>query len=298
MTRLVRAAAAVLAALLLAGPALPAETTEAYRQEIEQRRADREARLRSPEGWLSLVGLFWLAEGENSFGSGPGNDLVFPQPAPQKAGRVVLDGASVRLFVHPGVEMTRSGRRFDETILLDDTGGSPDVLQMGRLSFHLIRRGERRGLRVKDPESPALRRFSGLSFYPVDADYRIDGRFQPYETPREVTVATVTGEGAAMLAAGRVEFSLQGRTHQLEALVYDPADTRLFLIFKDSTSGKETYGAGRYLYADVDGDTVNLDFNLAYNPPCAFTPFATCPLPPRGNRLEVPVSAGEKYDEH
>jgi uncharacterized protein (DUF1684 family) len=184
--------------------------------------------------------------------------------------------------------------------LRTDADGKPDVLKLGRISFFVLRRGDRFAIRVKDPESAALKAFKGVENFPVDPSSRVTARFEPYSTPREVGIPTVLGTTVKMRAPGQVRFKLRGRTLILQPVQEDPADGQLFFIFRDGTSGRETYPAGRFLYADAPKDgKVVLDFNKAINPPCAFTPFATCPLPPEQNRLKVRIAAGEKkYGEH
>jgi len=266
-----------------------------YVEEIETFRAQREQRLRSEDGWLSLVGLFWLEEGVNPFGGDPAGAIALPgDAAPPRAGNFVLEGAVVRLVPEPGVEILIDGEPAGERILRDDSAGSPDLLHLGRLRLHVIERGGRRAVRVRDPESPARSGFPGLEFFPVDPSYRVEGRFRPYAEPERRQIATVVGTTAEMLAPGTVEFELDGARLSLEPFVDEAGQTDLFIIFKDRTSGRETYGAGRFLSAVLEGERVVLDFNKAYNPPCAFTPFATCPLPPARNRLDAAVRAGER----
>lgn len=267
---------------------------DSYIAGVEQFRRDREIRLAGPYGWASLIGLFWLEPGESTFGSDPGGAIVLPDDAaPPLAGRFVYNGSSVRLIAEAGVSMTIGDDPVLDRQLADDTTGRPDVVGLGRLQLIVLRRGDRHGVRVKDPESPARKSFAGLSHFPIDPAWRIEGVLRRGE-PVEVEVASVIGTPHKMFSPGEVEFTLDGKTLTLQALASEPEATQLFMIFRDQTSGAESYEAGRYLNAPLDGDRVTLDFNLAYNPPCVFTKFATCPLPPPGNRLSVPVRAGEK----
>jgi len=165
---------------------------------------------------------------------------------------------------------------------------------LGRLRILVIERGGRPAVRVKDPEHPARERFSGIDYYPIRPEFRVRARLRPFDEPKPIEVATVVDIGARFLVPGRLEFELDGIALSLEPLISEPSDTELFIIFKDSTSGEETYGAGRYLYATLEGRDAVVDFNKAYNPPCVFTAFATCPLPPPQNRLDVPIRAGER----
>ena len=287
-----------LAALALGCPSpAPVESDPEYLAEIQKHRTAREERLRSEEGWLSLVGLYWLAVGENRFGADPSNDLVLSEDsAPAHAGSLHYDGQTVRAVAASGVEITVDGVPIGEREL---TSASPDVLRLGRLRLYIIERSGRHGVRVKDPESPARTGFTGLEYFPTDLRYRFRGKFKRFAEPREMAIPTVLGTPTPMLAPGLVEFDLDGETHTLLPLVSDPDDTEFFFIFKDLTSGHETYAAGRYLYGDLEGEEVAVDFNRTYNPPCVFTPFATCPLPPPENRMAVRVEAGEKvYGNH
>ena len=280
--------------------ALPALATEAdeYVRSIEAYRRDREQRLRAEDGWLTLVGLFWLEPGKTAFGSDRALPVVLPA-GPPKAGTLDLAGGTVRLRAEPGVGLSVGGEKTADRVLADDAGGKPDVVELDRLRFHVIRRGDRFGVRVKDPEAPPRKQFTGLTYYPIDPTLRVVARFEPYEPPREVEVATVAGVVEKMLVPGRLTFELGGASRSLEPLVEKAGEKELFLIFRDVTSETETYPAGRYLYATLEGSTAVVDFNRAYNPPCAFTPYATCPLPPRGNRLDVPIRGGEKrYGDH
>ena len=270
-----------------------------YEQSVETWRAEREERLRSESGWLTLVGLHWLAEGENRFGSDAVNEIVLPaDAAPALAGLLLREGDRITLRAAADSDVAIGGEPVGERVLTDDSAGEPDVVNLGRLSFFVIRRGERFALRVKDPQAPARRDFQGVDVFPIDVRWRVDARFERYDVPAEREIADVTGDSSVMFAPGLLHFEIDGRELTLEPLVGDPAQTELFLIFRDETSGDETYGAGRYLYADLEGERAVLDFNRAYNPPCVFTPYATCPLPPPQNRLAVAIRAGEKDYGH
>ncbi len=267
----------------------------AHAREVAAWRAQREAGLRKPEGWLSLVGLFWLKEGENRFGSDPGNTVLLPEGrAPALAGTLVRRGDAVRLAAAPGVTVRIDGQEVETADLVSDEVGKPTVVELGPLSFFLIQRGERLGVRVRDTASPVLAAFHGLDSYPVDAAWRVDARFEPYQPPKPVAVPNILGDVEEQTSPGAVVFERHGATHRLDALE-GGEDGSLFLIFADPTNQAETYGAGRFLDTAPPRDgRVAVDFNQAYNPPCAFTAFATCPLPPRQNRLALAVRAGEK----
>ncbi len=288
-----RAALCVLGVFLLAGGVV-AQTSEEYAEAMAQFRAEREERLRAPDSWLTLAGLFWLSAGENRFGSDPANAIVLSADGvPPWAGTFVYEGATVTLKTAPGALIQLNGKPVKRRKLRDDGGEDADVLTVGRLRLHVIERGDRHAVRVKDPESTRLENFPGLNYFPLDPAYRLDAVFKPYDKPREVSVSTVIGTTLTLLTPGSVEFTLNGEAFSLQPLVEDADDTSLWLIFQDRTSGKQTYGF-RYLYADLKDGRVDLDFNRAYNPPCAFTPYATCPLPQRENRLDVRIESGER----
>jgi uncharacterized protein (DUF1684 family) len=274
-----------------------ADGTASYRAEIETWRGDRETRLKAPGGWLALAGLFWLKPGENRLGTAPGSDILLPAgSAPERAGVIELRDRQVSLRLEPGVAAEIKGRPITSADLRSDAGGEPDVVSLGRLTMQVIERSGRLGIRVRDPESPVRRGFKGLQWFPVDQGWRVTARFVPHEAPRTVELADVTGAVQKMTAPGYVVFTHQGRELMLEPVLEGAGAKELFFIFRDETSGHETYGAGRYLYAALPREgAVVIDFNKAYSPPCAFTRFATCPLPPRQNRLGVRVEAGEKH---
>ncbi|HSN88167.1 MAG TPA: DUF1684 domain-containing protein [Thermoanaerobaculia bacterium] len=267
----------------------------AYRQEVEAWRQDREKGLKQEDGWFSLVGLFWLKEGENRFGSDLGNTVILPEgKAPAEAGTLVRKGGAVQIRVKPGVGITHQGQPVEVLDLLADTSGQATVLELGTLSFHVIQRGDRVGVRVKDSKSPALAAFHGLDNYPVQPAWKVEARFEPYTPAKTVPIPNVLGQVDDSPSPGAVVFDRGGKTHRLDALEGSP-DGGLFLIFADATNGKETYGAGRFLVTDPPKDgKVVVDFNKAYNPPCAYSAYATCPLPPQQNRLALRVEAGEK----
>jgi uncharacterized protein (DUF1684 family) len=271
-----------------------APDADAYRLEIDGWYQQRLQSLKSPEGYLSLVGLFPLLEGENRFGSAPDNDMVFPSGAPERAGVFVLEDGTVRVDVAEGVEITVNGRAVTSSPLRTDADGGPTVLSMGTLRFYAIDRSGDLYIRVKDLDSDLLKHFAGVERFPVDAAWRIEGRFEAYDPPKPISLPNVLGGRFDETCPGRVVFEVRGHKCSLEPT--STSDGRLFFVFGDATSGAETYGGGRFLVAaapDEDG-TVVLDFNKAYNPPCAFTPYATCPLPHEANRLDVRIEAGEK----
>jgi uncharacterized protein (DUF1684 family) len=271
---------------------------EAYRKEIEAFRKDRFDSLKKEDGWLTLVGLYWLKPGENRFGSDPGNPVILPQgKAPAVAGVLIREGDKVRLTVQPGVTLTADGKTVAPgqpgVELSKDADGKPTLLQLGSLNFYVIKRGDRLGVRIKDKESPTLASFKGLDSYPIRPEWRIVARFEPYKD-KKIAIANIVGQVDDNPSPGAVVFDWQGKTYRIDALEGSP-EGGLFLLFGDKTNGKETYGAGRFLDTDPPKDgKVVVDFNTAYNPPCAFTAFAPCPLPPAQNTLAIAVEAGEK----
>lgn len=290
----------LLAPALLA-QALPAQAPADFAEAHKAWRAQRHRSLSAPEGWLSLVGLHFLKPGDNTAGSDPALPVRLPGAAvPARVGVFRLEGDRVVFRAEPGAGVTRNGQAVSEQVLRSDAEGAPDVLSLGPLRFHVIRRGDRFAVRVKDTASPALKAFKGVAAFPPDPAYRVTATFEPYPEPRSVAVPTVLGTTERMPAPGLVRFTLKGRTFTLQPVQEEGPRSAFFFIFQDATAGKETYPAGRFLYADPpkDGRLV-LDFNRAVNPPCAFSDFATCPLPPKGNVLKVRIPAGEKtYGEH
>lgn len=268
----------------------------AHAEEIEAWRANRLERLTAEDGWLTLVGLFWLEEGENSIGSSPDAKIRLPEDkAPSEVGSISFDGEKVELRVVSSVDVRHEGARVESLELADDSTGSPTLFRLGDLSGYVIRRGDQRALRVKDRNHPARASVSEIDSYAIDSGWRIEGRFDAAEQGRTIPIPTVLGTINQSPSSGTVVFDVEGETHRLDVLA-ESGDEEMFIIFADKTSGRETYGGGRYLYAkapDADGKVV-VDFNKAYNPPCVFTAYATCPLPPRQNRLAIVVDAGEK----
>ena len=266
-----------------------------YQREVEKFRAEEIKDLKS--NWLVLAGLFWLKPGANSFGTASSNPIVLPAgTAPAKAGVFELNGDEVTLKMEPGSAAVIDNQPVITAKLQPDTSGKPTVVALGRLRMHVIKRGERTGIRLKDLQNPALRNFTSLRFYPIDAAYRITATWVSSDGKRTVDVPNVLGDVSHETVPGEVLFTLNGQKLTLTALGGDAAKG-LFFVFSDATSKTETYPAGRFLETDAVKDgTVVLDFNKAYNPPCAFTPYATCPLAPKENRLAVAIPAGEKFD--
>ena len=271
-----------------------------YAREIEQYRAKRIADLTSETGWLTLIGLFWLKDGENKFGSDLKNDIVLPkQKVKPFTGTIVLKDGVLRLEAPPQSGLTVENQPVTSLELKSDADGKATVFNLGSLNFQIIKRGDKFGLRVRDKDNPDRKRFTGTESYPANLNWRIEARFEPYNPPKPLAIMNVLNMESDETSPGAVRFEVDGKTYRLDA-VSEKDEPRLFMIFADHTSGKETYGAGRYLYVDPPDSSgrVVIDFNKAYSPPCAFTNFATCPLPPEQNRLPLTIEAGEKYRGH
>ena len=272
----------------------PAGVSDSYAKSIEKWRADRLEEVNGEGGWTTLVGLFWLKEGRNRFGSDPSNDIVL-RAAPAFAGYVELEKGATRLESDPGARLTSDGQPVSSLTLLSDGDGKPTILKLGSLTLFVIKRAGRLGLRVKDKSHLARSNFKGLTYFPLRTNLRINAKLIAPERQTTIPIVNVLGMVDQMVSPGVLVFKLNGETYRLHAVV-EKGSTQLFIIFADNTNGKETYGAGRYLYAeppDSSGNVV-LDFNKAHNPSCAFTRYATCPLPPHQNRLAVRIEAGEK----
>lgn len=280
----------------LAFSALPAGA-DSYRQSIEKWRVQREARLKADDGWLCVTGLFWLKEGESTAGSGAGAAIrLEPGSAPERVGKFLFRNGKTVFFAERNAGVTVNGMPVAERQLRADSEGRPDIIAAGSVTMHLIKRGSRFGIRVRDKNSRFRRDFRGLDWYPVNEAWRIAARWIPYNPPKKVPVPNILGDTEMETSPGVAAFTVAGKEVRLEPV---DSDGKLWFIFRDETSRDETYPAGRFLYADPPKNgVVVLDFNKAYNPPCAFTPYATCPLPPKQNRLDVRIPAGEKRYAH
>ena len=262
--------------------------------DVENRawRERRDKELRAEDGWLSVSGLFWLKPGSNSFGSGKGMTILLPS-GPETVGTLELANGVVTLRVADGVAVNVGAETVRTHEMRFDGEKQPAPFIVGSLKLSVIKRGDRYGLRVKDKNNQALLAFKGLEWFPASESYRVVATFIPDAQPKEMIIMNVLGDELKMKSPGVLSFQLNGRTHQLRPVMEN--EEKLFIIFRDQTAGKTSYGAGRFLYADLPKDgKVILDFNRAENPPCAFTAFATCPLPPRANFLSIPIPAGER----
>ena len=291
-----RAAPVPAASATQAGAAAPQPDAAAEREQISAWRLRRSDSLTSDSGWLTLAGLFWLKPGENSFGRAAGNSLALDNPAlAAHAGAFFLEGAKVRFVARPDGGVTHGGQPVSTLELVSDAHGDPTVLSSGALRFFVIERAGNLGVRVRDLNNPHRLNFQGLSYFPVSADWVLTAHFEPYQPARHIKITNILGMEEEDDSPGAVVFVKGGHTWRLDTVLEEPGASELFIMFADATSGHETYGAGRFLYVPlpVDGKVL-LDFNKAYNPPCALNDFATCPLPPFQNRLKLRVDAGEK----
>ncbi len=286
------------ASLLFVG-SIPKDPT--YREQIDSWHRSRLESLKSETGWLNLAGLFWLKEGPNTVGSNPASDLAFPLgKSPEQLGLLKLSGGVVTFEAAPKVDV-RAG--VDPVLglktIFAPNLSKPVMLEHGSLRWFVIKRGNRYAIRLRDLESPFLSQFKGIDRFPVDEAYRVKARLERPAIARTIPILDVTGQISQQPLVGTLVFDLGGKTHRLDAVNEGPG--KLFILFADATNAHETYGSGRFLYADTPGTDglTTLDFNQSINPPCAFTPFATCPLPPKQNRLTTRVPAGEKnYGDH
>lgn len=292
-----RGATAFLVLSLALASAAPAATQ--YEQQIEAWRTRRAANLTSETGWLTLVALRPLGRGRTTFGSAPSNKFVLTHPAlAAHAGTFDVSRERIRFVAREGSGITVDGNPVTTLDLDSDLEGAPTTLASGSLRFFVIDRDRKFYVRVRDVEHPARRKFAGLDYFPVNEAWNVQARFEPYTPARRIPIVDILGEERPMAAPGAVLFEKDGREWRLDAIEETPDSKELFIMFADATSGRETYGAGRFMYVPkpVDG-RVTLDFNKAYSPPCAFNDFATCPLPPPQNRLDLRVAAGElKYE--
>lgn len=304
MKKKLRLRAMVVSVLVLAGLGISATAEDtAWQTELGSWRMRRATNLQAPEGWLSLIGLAWLQAGDNSFGSDAGNRIQINAKTPGHIGVVRLENGKLRLLPPPGgfpKGFLVDGHPAQEQALVSDDAETPSKLTIGTVTIIVINRDDRFALRIKDPQAPTRVGFHGLRWYPPNAAYRVHARWIPYNPPKILDIPTVLGTTTHLPAPGAAEFTIDGQTVRLEPVLEDPKSTELFFILRDATSKTSTYGAGRFLYAELPDHGVAqpgevwLDFNRLVNPPCAFTAYATCPLPPAQNRLTVAIPAGEQ----
>jgi len=313
ITKVARNRAHSLKAVLLALAMLAASAAYAqdagWQQEITTWRAQHAVELQKPDGWLALAGLAWLEPGDNSFGAAKDNKIHLPSGGPAHMGVLHLDGETISL--NPPVGGFPAGFLIDgKPVQAQMLHTDPDHdknnprLTIGTLNIYVIHRGDRFALRIKDAKSAALTGFHGLKWYAPNQGYRVTARWIPYAPQKTFTIATLIGTSYPAQVPGSAEFTLHGKTYRLDPILEDPDVAKLFFVLRDTTSATKTYGACRFLYTGFPDHGLGkpgellLDFNHLENPPCAYTPYATCPLPPRQNRLPIPLPVGElRYHE-
>jgi len=267
----------------------------AYQQEIDQWHQHRIEELKGENGWLNLAGLFWLKEGLNTFGSAESNDLVFPtDKIAANAGFFKVKNGVVQMNVRADVKVLSNGNEIQNGIIFHPDSVNSLTLTHGDLQWFVIKREDQVGLRLRDLKSKSISEFTGIERYEVDASLRVKATMEVSPVPKYIDITNVLGQTTGQLSPATLVFELKGEEYRLDAL--EGGKDELFIIFGDATNEDETYPSGRYLYIkipDKDGHMF-VDFNKSYNPPCAFTPFATCPLPPAQNVLPLAIKAGEK----
>ena len=264
-----------------------------YIAEIEQWHQQRIERLKGENGWLTLVGLYWLKEGENTFGSDKSNDIVFSENAPKKIGIITLKDSVITLKANDVINVTNDGNPVKEIILQNDLTDNPTIIDLGSLRWYIIKRENKIGIRLRNTESDLRKEFEGIERFPVNDDWELEAKFEIFDPPKTISLPTQLGTVVEEKSPGAAVFNFNGKEYKLDAI---DTGKRLWFIFADETNGKETYGAGRYLYMDKPDSLGNMtiDFNYAYNPPCVFTKYATCSFAPKQNHLRLRITAGEK----
>jgi uncharacterized protein (DUF1684 family) len=279
--------------LFQCGSELKEKGTPKYISEVKEWHTKRVENLKKENGWLNLVGLYWLKQGENKFGSDKSNDLIFPGKKTLRfIGSLILNDSVVTIKVNSMIEVKTNGVKVSTMELKDDTHGGT-ILELGTLRWFIIKRGDKYGVRLRDLESPLLKSFSGIETFPINSDWKFEAKVEEYNPPKQVEIPNVLGMVDTSFITAALTFEKDGIVYKLDPI---DAGKQYFIIFADETSGNETYGAGRFLYidkADSNGK-IFIDFNKAYNPPCAFTKYATCPLPPKQNHLKLKITSGEK----
>ncbi len=272
------------------------QSETAYAKQVNDWHQDRIDNLLGPEDWLKLAGLFKLEEGQHSFGSDSTNDLVFPPKAAPTIGTVTKEDTTVAVQINNGVVVTHNQDTVSEATMIPGNARSGTVLKHRSLVWYLL---DRRGdyyIRLVDEQHPNLAAFDGIERFPINQKWNIKAEFKPFNKPKPITVPDVLNEGMQDTLYGMLEFSIEGKEYRLAPLNHPAKDDKFFIIFGDQTNGESTYGGGRYIYIPTpnEDNITNIDFNKSYNPPCVFTEYATCPLPPAQNKLNIAIPAGEK----
>jgi len=266
---------------------------EAYVASVEQWQQERLDGLKAKDGWLNLAGIFWLKEGKQTLGSDPSNDIVFPERAPAFIGTIKLNGERAHLKVNEGSSLHYKGKQIHELDLRVDGGSDPSYISHGEFAWYLMKRHTSVAIRLRDYKNPSLEATSHIPSWPINPDYVVEAKLKAFDAPRTITVNTPFQDYTQEYECpGELEFTLEGQ--ELKLLPFSSGEG-YFIIISDETSGLESYGGGRFMYTYPDSTgRILLDFNKAYNPPCALTPFAACPMPPPENRLSMAIEAGEK----
>ena len=264
-----------------------------YLQEIADWQKERIQSLKAENGWLNIVGLLWLEEGENTLGTDSANSIIFPGEGPANIGTIVLKDSMLNFRSDESTIVTHDDNPVSEIELKTDMNGKPTLLKTANYGFFIIKRGDRYGIRLRDYKSPRIESLDHIDMFPVSQDWIVQATWVPFEVDTFINIPNALGMVDKTKIPGKLEFEIEGQTCELYPM---EAGKKLFIIFGDETSGFETYGGGRFIYVEKPDKNgmVEIDFNRAYNPPCVFTHFATCPLPPAENILPLKITAGEK----
>lgn len=270
-----------------------------YIKSVQEWKQKRLENLKSESGWLNLVGLYWLKDGQNPFGSNDANNIIFPEKAPEFIGTIILYRDFLSVSINDDVEVFINDSLLKEHDIYTDNDNNTTRFKMGSFRWHIIKRGDRYGIRLRDLESPLINQITEIPSFPVDLNWRIEASFERFEQPKDIAIPNVLGDTNYEKCYGVIKFKV-GETGYSLMPTGDGINEDFFVIFADETSAEETYGAGRFLSVEKPDENgkIYIDFNKATNPPCAFTEFATCPLPPKENILKVKILAGEKVGEH
>jgi uncharacterized protein (DUF1684 family) len=270
------------------------EDKKEFFQEESAWRENRDKEMRALTSWLNIAGLFWLDEGVNRFGTSEENSIKLPKgSAPPFAGSFFLDNGTITVTSERGIELRVNCKNNNGSVLKGDDFEKPDVVELNDLRMWVIKRFDRYAIRLRDLNHKPFINYRGLDFFPPKEKYKLVAEFHPFDEPKQVKVGTVIGKNTEMSSLGYVTFKIDGKAYRLDAFSGKPRT--LFFIFGDETNGKETYEGSRFLDAEIlESGKVVLNFNRAHNPPCAYTPYATCPLPPPQNQLKISILAGEK----
>jgi len=272
-------------------------TDSAYIKKIDEWHRERIESLKEKDSWLSLAGLFELEEGAQTMGSDSTNDMVFPPKAPKRIGTITKQGDSFTFLAADDVTILKdASSQVSQTTLIPDNKGEPTVLQHGALLWYIIERRGNYYIRLKDTKHSNFAEFDGIDRFPVSPKWNVKANFHRFDTPKAISIPDVLGDVYQDSLYGQLKFTIKGTDYTLAPLGHPDKDEEFFVILGDQTNGNSTYGGGRYIYVSTpdDNGVTHIDFNKAYNPPCVFTDFATCPLPPAQNRLDLEVTAGEK----